>query len=223
MRKALTVVVLAALISATPIMVPEADANPAWLAGAAFAIGGATLALVLGSRYEGPPAYYWRTDRELAYRGYHCTDACFVDHGVYYHDAACPVVRYHLRRYGYDGDAMFERYAPRYQRDGYYGDYGYDYGYRSYGYSPYGYSPYGYDQYGYDQRYNRDYYRYDRRYDRRNDRRYDPRYNQRYNQRNDRRYDRRNDRRDDRRHDRRDDRRDRRRHNDPRDRHRPGN
>jgi hypothetical protein len=139
MRKTLTVAGLAVVMLAAPAFVPTASADPNWFVGAGFRIGPIAFSLVLGSPHRGPEAYYWRTSQRFAYRGARCSDACFLDHGVYYHASTCPLVHRHLDRYGYDTRAVFTRYAPRY----------YDYGYRD--------------------RRDRGHYRYDRYDDRRTD------------------------------------------------------
>ena len=88
-----------------------------------------------------------RFPRPIAYRGVHCTDRCFLDHGVYYHDRGCPVVNAYFRSYGMDPYQVYSRYAPRY--DGYY-DGGYsDGGYYADGYSDNGYYDNGYYDGGY--------------------------------------------------------------------------
>ncbi len=198
MRKTLATVGFAALISATPALVPKAHADHLWIAaGAGFRIGNLAFSLVLGDAPYGPD-YYWRTEAPIRYPGYGCSDACFLDHGVYYHAASCPLIHHHLHRYGYEPNRVIVRWAPRYRYD-----YRYD---RRYDHRRY-------DDRRYDRRY--DYRRYDRRdrgyhrddrYDRR---RYDRRHrghDHRYDRRRapeHHRFDRRHDRRrgDDRRHD----------------------
>lgn len=171
MRKILITLGLAVLMIAAPTFVPDASADSNWFAGTGFRIGPVAFSLVLGSPNRGPESYYWRTSERIAYRGYRCSDACFLDHGTNYHHSACPVVRRHLDHYGYDAGAVFTRYAPRHD----------DYGYR--------------DR-RYDDRRSDD--RYDRRYDDRYDD-YD-RGHDRWHRDHDRRDDRRHDRRDRRRH-----------------------
>lgn len=78
----------------------------AWSIASSFRIGGADISLVFARPgvYGAPVAsgYYYRTSRRLpAYYGHHCTDRCFVQGGVYYHDASCPLVGAYLSRYDF--------------------------------------------------------------------------------------------------------------------------
>lgn len=212
MRKHLLTVALAGAIMIAPGLVPQARADHGWFAGGTgFRVGAAHLSFFFGqpfARYA--PAYYYRYDRPISYRGYHCSDRCYRQGGYYYHHESCPVVRAHFRAYNVDPYAAYSRYAPRYDSyysgyDGYYSGYGrdgyyadnYDNGYYDNGYYGDGYGR-GYGGYSridvyYDNhrshrndRYYRDNrYRDDRYY--RNDYRHDRSY------RNDRRYDNRHD------------------------------
>jgi hypothetical protein len=159
MRKLLVAGVLVGATLFAPGLVPEARAYHDWLAvGAAFRVGAAHISFVFGRpslAYQ--PAYYFRYDRPIRYRGHSCSRQCFHDGGRYYHHESCPLVGAHFRNYGVDPYWAFDRYAPRFA---------------------------GYDGYGgrYDDRYGR----YDDRYDR-HDRygrdRYDDRYDDRYRRR----------------------------------------
>jgi hypothetical protein len=201
MRKMLLVLTLAGATMIAPGLTPAAHAYGWFSAGAGFHVGPLSLSLVLGQPFSNyGPSYYYRAYAPIAYSGYHCTDRCFVDHGVYYHDRACPVVRHYFAQYRVDPYDTYVRYAPRYEsyydggyyerHGGYYDGGGYGYGgggiyvegggyYGGYGrgYSNRGYydrQDYGrrdYDRRDYDRR---DYGRqnYDRQnYDRRDDRR----------------------------------------------------
>jgi hypothetical protein len=173
MRKALLSLALASTLMVAPGLTPAAHARPgsAWLSfGSGFRVGGLSLSLVFGSPF-GYPGYYYRFPRPIAYRGYHCTSRCFVDHGVYYHDRGCPLVGAYFRGYGYDPYDIYSRYAPPYDGyyDGYYGGGYYDGGYYGGGYYNRGYYDRGY----YGRGYSRDHY-YDRNHhDRGYDRGYD--------------------------------------------------
>lgn len=165
MRKALATLGFAALLSATPAAVPDAEADHRWLSvGAGFRIGGLSFSFVVG---DAAPYYYWRTDHRLSYRGYSCTDACYFDRGAYYHHADCPLVHHHLGYHGYDPYAVFVHYAPPSRYHDHYAYRYYDRGYRV-----------RHQDYGY-RRYDRRHHRYDRRHDR-----YDHRH--RYDHRRDR-------------------------------------
>lgn len=195
MRKLFLTAVLAGATLVAPVFTPPAQASPEWLAvGTAFRVGAVHLSFVFGRPSFGyQPAYYYRYDQPVRYRGHQCSRYCFHDAGYDYHHESCPLVAAHFSHYQVDPRWAFSSYAPRF--DGYSRDY-----------------------HGDDSRY---YGRYDRddrndRYDRhdrygRNDR-YDRqgRYDRGDRHDRDRRYDRRDDRRDHR--DRRDDRRDRRSH-----------
>jgi hypothetical protein len=136
------------------------------------------------------PSYYYRAYAPIAYSGYHCTDRCFVDHGVYYHDRACPVVRHYFAEYRVDPYDTYVRYAPRYDQyydGGYYERHGGYYDGGGYGYGGggiyvqgggyYGGYSRGYGDHDRDRReYRHDYDRHDygrRDYDRRDYGRHD--------------------------------------------------
>ncbi len=183
MRKMLLVLTLAGATMIAPGLTPAAHAYGWFSAGAGFHVGPLSLSFVLGQPFRNyAPAYYYRAYEPIAYPGYHCTDRCFVDHGVYYHDRACPVVRHYLAEYQVDPYQVYVNYAPRYDRyydGGYYERHGgyYGGGYYSSGRGYYGGYDRGYASRGYYDR--QDYGRrdYDRRdygrqnYDRRDDRR----------------------------------------------------
>jgi hypothetical protein len=157
MRKMLMAGVLAGATLFAPGFTPEARASHDWLAiGTAFRVGLAHISFVFGQpSYGYQPAYYFRYDRPIRYRGHQCSRQCFHDSGYYYHHESCPLVGAHFRNYGVDPYQAYSRYAPRF--DGYDGGYGGGGGYH--------------DDYGHDDRYDRydDYDRHDRRdrYDRR--------------------------------------------------------
>ncbi|HTQ78770.1 MAG TPA: hypothetical protein VMM92_02155, partial [Thermoanaerobaculia bacterium] len=223
MRKMLLTLTLAGAALLAPGLTPAAHAGGfGWFAvGAGFRVGGLHLSFVLGQPFAAyAPAYYYRSYEPITYAGYRCTSRCFIDHGVYYHDRACPVVHQYLAAYRVDPYRAYVNYAPRYQRyydGGYYERHGGYYAYNGYPTGRGGYRYDGrydgysrdsrYDGYSRDSRYdgyardgrNERYDRRDERYDRRDDRR-DDRYDRR-NGRNDRneRYDHndRNDRRND--------------------------
>jgi hypothetical protein len=154
MRKILLVSALAAALMIVPGAVPPAHAGGfGWLSvGASFHIGPLSLALVFGRPF-GSEGYYYRFPQPIAYRGIHCTSRCFVDHGVYYHDRACPVVNAYFRAYRVDPYQVYVRYAPRIEGygGGYYGpdDGYYDQGYYDQGYYDQGYYDQGYYDQGY--------------------------------------------------------------------------
>lgn len=172
MRKLLVAGVLAGATLVAPGLTPEARADHDWFAiGTAFRVGAAHISFVFGTpgfAYE--PAYYYRYDRPIRYRGHQCSRSCFHDGGAYYHHQSCPLVGAHFQSYHVDPDWAFSRYAPQHDRYG--GGYGYDDRYRR--------DDRDRDGYGRDDRYDRR-DRYDRhgrgdRYDRRDDRdRYDRR------------------------------------------------
>lgn len=198
MRKMLLVLTLAGATMIAPGLTPAAHAYGWFSAGVGFHVGPLSLSFVLGQPFAGyGPGYYYRAYEPIAYSGYHCTDRCFVDHGVYYHDRACPVVRHYFAQYRVDPYDSYVRYAPRYgsyydggyfeRHGGYYygGGYAnrgsYDRGYANRGFYDRGFDNRGYDRredgrQGYDRR---DYGRqqsYDRRdYGRQDNRRQDDR------------------------------------------------
>jgi hypothetical protein len=169
MRKMLLVLTLAGATMIAPGMTPAAHAYGWFSAGAGFHVGPLSLSFVLGQPFAGyGPSYYYRSYEPISYPGYQCTDRCFVDQGVYYHDRGCPVVRHYLAQYQVDPYDTYVRYAPRYgsyydggyfeRHGGYYGG-GYGYyngggrgyygGYANRGYYDRGYSNHGYSNRGY--------------------------------------------------------------------------
>lgn len=174
MRKMLVIAALAGATLFAPGLTPEARASHQWSAiGTAFRVGAAHIAFVFGHSIHGyGPAYFYRYDRPVHYRGHACSRQCFHDAGYYYyHHDSCPLVAAHFGHYRVDPRWAFDRYAPRHgayggdDRDDYYrGDHRGDYGYDD-----------RHDRYDRDDRYDR-HDRYDRydRYDRRD--RYDDRY-----------------------------------------------
>jgi hypothetical protein len=168
MRKMLMTAVLASATMLAPGLSPQAQASHDWFEiGAVFRVGAAHIAFALGrpfGYYE--PAYYYRYDQPIRYRGHSCSRQCFHDAGYYYHHESCPVVAAHFSHYRVDRRWAFDRYAPRYSYGGGYDRY--DHGYRD-RYDRY--DDHGrYDRYD-DHRYRRgdSYRRYDR-YDRYDDR-----------------------------------------------------
>ncbi len=151
MRKLLATAALVTSTLLLPGVVPEAHAGRHdWFAvGSAFRVGAAHISFVFGRPLSGyGPAYYFRYDRPISYRGHSCNRYCFREAGHYYHHEACPVVSAHFGNYDYDAYAAFSRYAPRY--DGYGAHYdGYRDRYRSYGYRDHGYRDRGYRNDGY--------------------------------------------------------------------------
>jgi len=157
MRKTLLTLALAGALMMAPGLTPAAHAGGyGWLSvGSGFRVGGLGLSLVFGRPF-GYPGTYYRFPRPIVYRGVHCTSRCFIDHGVYYHDRACPVVNAYFRSYRVDPYQVYSQYAPRY--DGYYGggyddgvayDDSYDNGYYDQGYYDQGYYDQGYYSPGY--------------------------------------------------------------------------
>ena len=156
MRKLLMTAVLAGATLLSPVLTPQAQASHDWLSiGTIFRVGAAHIAIALGRPFGYEPAYYYRYDQPISYRGHSCSRQCFHDGGYYYHHESCPVVSAHFSHYRVDPRWAFDRYAPRYS--------GYDGRYRD---RDYGYSD-RYDRYDRSDRYGR----YDDRYDRRD--RYD--------------------------------------------------
>ncbi len=181
MRKLFLTAILAGSTLLSPALTPPAQASPEWFSiGTAFRVGAAHISFVFGRPFYGyQPAYYYRYDEPIHYRGHRCSSHCFHDAGYYYHHDSCPLVTTHFSHYRVDRSWAFSRYAPRYDR--------YDRSYRG----DYGRSD-RYDRHDRDDRYDRhDRHDSHRRYDR--DDRYDRNDRHRRGDRDDR-YDR-NDRR----------------------------
>ena len=198
MRKLFFIAIVAGTLLLAPVLTPPAQASSGWLSvGTAFRVGAAHISFVFGQPLYGyEPAYYYRYDQPIRYRGHQCSDHCYHDAGYYYHHESCPLVAAHFSNYRVDPYWAFTHYAPRYDRYGSRGGYRGDY--RYYGqYSQHNrYDRYDRrdDRYGRDRQHDRD-HRYDRRDDRR-DGRYDRRDIDRRDDRRDRRDGRRDDRRD---------------------------
>jgi hypothetical protein len=141
-----------------PLLTPPAHADHDWFSiGTAFRVGAAHISFVFGQpSFLYQPAYFYRYDRPIHYRGHRCSRSCFHDAGYYYHHQSCPLVNAHFSHYGVDPYWAFDRYAPRYDRRRGGGDYD-------------RYDRRGHDRYD-DRRHDR---RYDRRYDRDRYDRYD--------------------------------------------------
>ena len=168
MRKMLIIAVLAGLTMFAPGLSPQAQASHEWLSiGTVFRVGAAHIAFALGRPFGYEPAYYYRYDQPIRYRGHSCSRDCFHDAGYDYHHESCPLVAAHFSHYRVDRRGAFDRYAPRYS--GHYGG-GRDDGYRD---RDDRYDRYDrHDRYDRDSRYRRgDSYRGHDRYDRRD--RYD--------------------------------------------------
>jgi hypothetical protein len=119
MRKVLLTAAVTAALALAPGLVPEARAGHDWLAiGTGFRIGHAHVAVVLGRPALGvgfhQPAYYYRYDRPIRYRGHRCSQYCFRDAGSYYHHGSCSLVGAHFRAYRVDPRFVLARYAPRF-------------------------------------------------------------------------------------------------------------
>lgn len=83
-------------------------------------IGGLDVAFAYGRYGRYAPAYYYRFPRPVAYRGYHCTDRCFVGGGHYYHHQSCPIATIYFRNHHFDPGYFWARSAPRVHYPGYY-------------------------------------------------------------------------------------------------------
>lgn len=122
MRNTIISAALATAFAVAPMAAPTAAANTRFFAGTAFHVGGTAISIVLGGTPRAPH-HYWRTSTPLRYRGVHCSDACFFDHGSWYHAQSCPVVGRHFRHFHRDQAREFARWAPhprswgRYDRD----------------------------------------------------------------------------------------------------------
>ncbi len=124
MRKLLMTAVLAGTMMLSPGLTPQARASYDWLSiGTVFRIGAAHVAIALGSPFGYEPAYYYRYDEPISYRGHRCSRYCYHDAGYTYHHESCPLVAAHFSHYRVDRRWAFDRYAPRYSGyDGRYRD-----------------------------------------------------------------------------------------------------
>ena len=93
--------------------------------------------------YGGYPGYYYRTSHRIRHRRHRCSAYCYQRRSHYYHHESCPLLGWHLQRYGappaYYGPRYGRReYRGRYERDDYGRGYGGgdDYYYDDYDYRP---------------------------------------------------------------------------------------
>jgi hypothetical protein len=106
---------IAALVVATPGLVPVAEAShPQLYFGAGLRLGGIHLSIGYTPVRHGHPTYYYRTRHRLAYEGYACNEYCTRRSATYYHHERCPVVLHlmHLNRVHPHG--LFADHAPVY-------------------------------------------------------------------------------------------------------------
>lgn len=170
MKRIVLSLALAALL--VPLMgaFEPAEASARWFAGVNFSVGGFGFSLGYSDfdrhRYGASygPNYYYRTSRQLSYRGYSCGSACYIRDNYYYHHRDCPLVLQHFRHNRYDPYSAWAGLpygGGYYYSRSYYGPYrpGY-YNYRSRGYDHRRYETHRYDKRRYDHR------RYESRYDR---------------------------------------------------------
>lgn len=87
------------------------DQGSSFSVGSRFNVGGLNVALVYSNRSPRYP--YYRFPRRIAYRGYHCTDRCFVRGGHYYHARSCPVAAHYFRNHHFDPGHYWARSVPR--------------------------------------------------------------------------------------------------------------
>jgi hypothetical protein len=114
MRKLLLTAVLAGSTLLSPGLSSHAQASHDWLSiGTVFRVGAAHIAIALGRPFGYEPAYYYRYDQPIRYRGHSCGRSCFHDAGYTYHHESCPVVAAHFSHYRVDPRWAFDRYAPR--------------------------------------------------------------------------------------------------------------
>lgn len=137
MKRALAIAAALSLFVVTPGLVPQAEADRGWRAGASFKIGGIYFNIgYFGGRNHHHPTYYYRTRHNLRIPRDHYRGDCYRDGGHYYHHESCPLIRGYLNRHGASLHGVFSHYAPdydyRYNRR-YHRRYdyrGYDYDYR---------------------------------------------------------------------------------------------
>lgn len=114
MRKP-TTLALATLLMGALLVPPTAsavhDQGSSFKLGSRFRIGGIAIALAISNRSPNYP--YYRFPRRIGYRGYSCTDRCFMRGGHYYHARSCPVANIYFRNHHFDPGYFWARSAPR--------------------------------------------------------------------------------------------------------------
>lgn len=123
MRKPMTLT-LTALVAGVLMMPATADAvhdqGRNFSIRSHVNIGGLDVAFAYGRYGRYAPAYYYRFPRAVAYRGYQCTDRCFMGGGHYYHHQSCPIATIYFRNHHFDPGYFWARSAPRVHHPGYY-------------------------------------------------------------------------------------------------------
>lgn len=134
---------------------PIQAAVDSWYFGGAFSIGGVRLRVGYVDRGRWGPSYYFEAAKPFRYRGYRCSDRCFVRGRTHLHHPRCNAAAYHFRHYGYSGGYLIDRFGPVLPRDvyRYYGAPEHYYGAPP-SYYRYRYSPPGHQYRRYDHRYD---------------------------------------------------------------------
>lgn len=116
MQRALLITLTLSLLALTPGLVPQAQADHGWRAGASFKIGGVyfDIGYFRNGRHHRHPTYFYRTKHDLHIPRAHYRGDCYRDGGHYYHQESCPLVRGYFDRYGVSLHSIFSRYAPDY-------------------------------------------------------------------------------------------------------------
>lgn len=120
MLKKLTIATTLLGLMMTPGLVPAASAGGLSLHfGGGFHIGGVLFKIGVHHRNHRYHDHYYRTRHNVRYEGYSCNRACYRESGYTHHHRSCPVVRHHFDRYRYSSQAVYDAYAPRYERPRY--------------------------------------------------------------------------------------------------------
>ncbi|HMB51876.1 MAG TPA: hypothetical protein VKU40_01080 [Thermoanaerobaculia bacterium] len=117
----LAVAATALLVASTPAFVPDASADVELSFGASFRIGNVHLSLGhtpyrggYGSSYGSASDYYYRTNDNVHYNGYECTDRCYRRGRTNYHHQSCPVVLHLLHLNKIHPHDVFSRHSRHY-------------------------------------------------------------------------------------------------------------
>lgn len=141
---------------ALPAFGPRAlqAAVDSWYFGGAFSIGGVRLRVGYVDYGRWGPSYYFEAAKPFRYRGYRCSDRCYVRGRSHLHHPSCNATAYHFRRHGYSSRYLIDRFGPVLPRHRYYGPPARYYG-----------APPSYDRFRYPPPRYRNHRRYDYRHD----------------------------------------------------------
>ena len=110
--KSLTLTLLAPLLVSAPGVTPLHAAIDSLFFGSAFSLGGIHFRVGFAGHGRYGPNYYFEGSRPFGYRGYRCSDRCYVRGPRSFHHSSCRAAGYHFQRYGYTPDYLIGYFGP---------------------------------------------------------------------------------------------------------------